>query len=415
MTSDQHPVQQVELMAFLDGELPSERAAAVAVHLTQCGECRVAVAESRDLAERLSAWQVEPAPASLTEHVNAAASGEVKPSAKEVLAPLRRRLPLFAIPRWAWAAAGGGCIIFIIFAAIFFQTLQRPGAPTEEFGGGLQQGVREGVGLPPPAAARVSAVASLPASQGMMPAVAKAEGQGGGGTSAPGVSGPMIARTAALKLLTKDFDKTREALEVVVRRHRGYSAQLTVGTEAGSPPSLTASFKVPADQLDATIAEIKQLAHVEQESQGGEEVTDQYADLQARLSNARRTEQTLLDILQKRTGQLADVLAVEQELSSVRERIERMEAELKGLENRVAFATLQVELREEYKAQLEIPNSLGGRLRNTLVEGFRTATDSLVGVVMFLLSVGPFLLLWALILFLPARYLWRRVRARQSK
>jgi DNA repair exonuclease SbcCD ATPase subunit len=225
----------------------------------------------------------------------------------------------------------------------------------------------------------------------------------------------MIARTASLKLLTKDFDKTREALEVVVRRHRGYSAQLTVGTEAGSPPSLTASFKVPADQLDATIAEIKQLAHVEQESQGGEEVTDQYLDLQARLSNARRTEQTLLDILQKRTGQLADVLAVEQELSRVREEIERMEAELKGLENRVAFATLQVELREEYKAQLEIPNSLGGRLRNTLVEGFRTATDSLVGVVMFLLSVGPFLLLWALILFLPARYVWRRVRARQSK
>ena len=225
----------------------------------------------------------------------------------------------------------------------------------------------------------------------------------------------MIIRTASLKLLTKDFDKTRESLEMVIRRHRGYSAQLTVGGESGSGNSLSATFRVPADQLDATIAEIKQLAHVEQESQGGEEVTDQYVDLQARLSNARRTEQTVLELLQKRTGELSDVLAVEQELSRVREQIERMEAELKSLQNRVSFATLQVELREEYKAQLEIPHSLGWQLRNAVVEGFRTAGDSLVGVAMFFASVGPFLLLWALILFWPVRYVWRRVRARQAK
>lgn len=410
MNSDQHPVQQVELMAFLDGELPSERAAAVAAHLTQCGECRVAVAESRDLADRLSAWQVEPVPASLTEHVNAAASGEANRSDQPVASRSIPRASRFSFPKWVWATAIAVPLVLLIAGVLATNTVRSPMASRQ-----MSELAVEVAPSPAPAASTVGAIAGLPVSKGIIPTFTKAGGQGGGGTAAPGVSAPMIARTASLKLLTKDFDKAREALEVVVRRHRGYSAQLTVGTEAGSPPSLTASFKVPADQLDATIAEIKQLAHVEQESQGGEEVTDQYVDLQARLSNSRRTEQTLLDILQKRTGQLADVLAVEQELSSVREQIERMEAELKGLENRVAFATLQVELREEYKAQLEMPHSLGGQLRNTLVEGFRTAADSLVGVAMFLLSVGPFLLLWALILFLPARYLWRRVRARQSK
>lgn len=225
----------------------------------------------------------------------------------------------------------------------------------------------------------------------------------------------MIVRTASLTLLTKDFDKTRAALEEVVRRHRGYSAQLTAGSESGSARTLSATFRVPADQLDAAISEIKQLAHVERESQGGEEVTEQYVDLTARLSNARRTEQTLLEVLEKRTGRLTDVLAVEQELARVREEIERMEAELKNLQNRVSFATLQVELREEYKEQLEITPSLGRRLGNAVVEGFRAAADSLVGVVLFLLSVGPFLLLWALILFCPARYVWRRVRAARAQ
>jgi predicted nucleic acid-binding Zn-ribbon protein len=225
----------------------------------------------------------------------------------------------------------------------------------------------------------------------------------------------MIVRTASLALLTRDFDKTRNALEDVVRRHQGYSAQLTVGSESGSAHKLSATFRVPADQLDAAIAEIKQLAHVEQESMGGEEVTEQYVDLNARLSNARRTEQTLLDVLEKRTGRLSEVLEVEQELARVREEIERMEAELKNLQNRVSFSTLQVELREEYKAELEITPSLGRRLWNAVVEGYQTAADSLVGVVMFLLNVGPFLLLWALILFLPARYVWRRVRAAMAQ
>lgn len=417
MNASQHPIEQTELMAFLDGELPSERAAAVAAHLTQCGECRVAVAESRDLAERLTAWQVEPAPASLTERVTAAAtSGEVKPPDTAGSVSPRPRFPRFAFPKWVWAAAGGVCML-LITAAVSMQTMFRS-----------RQAGRTLSGQPMyDWASATSATVAPPASRaaadraGVLGGLAETEnrpqgGGGGGGSEAePPMAGPMIARTAALTLLTKDFDRTRTMLEMIIRRHRGYSAQLTVGSGAGSAHTLSASFRVPADQLDAAMAEIKQLAHVEQESQGGEEVTAQYVDLQARFSNARRTEQTLLELLQKRTGELSDVLAVEQELSRVREEIERMEAELKSLQNRVSFATLQVELREEYKAQLEIPHSLGGRLRNALVDGFRTAADSLVGVVMFFAGVGPFLLLWALILFLPARYLWRRLRARRAE
>ena len=134
-------------------------------------------------------------------------------------------------------------------------------------------------------------------------------------------------------------------------------------------------------------------------------------DLAARLSNARKTEERLTEILAQRTGKLADVLAVEEEISRVRETLERLEAELKSLQNRVSYATLQVELREEYKAELQItPPSIGSRLRNSLVEGYRAAADSLVGLVLFLLNVGPFLLLWGLILFWPARYAWRRFR-----
>jgi len=417
MASSTHSVEQEELMAYLDGELSVDRAALVATHLEQCAECRASVAESHVLSERLTSWQAEPAPSSLTEHVSTALQvGEIMPQATQIPPPSRPRFPQFALPRWVWATAGAVCLLLIV-AAVSIPNLLRSRQAAEQaqratgLAGPREQGTLMTY-LPASASEATRARRSVP--QGLLGVAASDNAQGGGGgggEASPLVTGPMIVRTASLKLLTKDFDKTRAALEEVVRRHRGYSAQLTVGSESGSAHTLSATFRVPADQLDAAIGEIKQFAHVEQESQGGEEVTEQYVDLNARLSNARRTEQTLLEILAKRTGELSDVLAVEQELARVREQIERMEAELKNLQNRVSFSTLQVELREEYAAQLEIPPSLGRRLRNAVIEGYGAAADSLVGVVLFFLNVGPFLLLWALILFLPARYVWRRVRA----
>jgi uncharacterized small protein (DUF1192 family) len=222
----------------------------------------------------------------------------------------------------------------------------------------------------------------------------------------------MIVRTASLTLVAKEFDPTRAAIEALVRRHQGYSARLTVSGQAGAGRTLTATFRVPANQLDAVLAEMKSLGRVEQESQGGEEVTQQYVDLGARLSNARHTEQRLIEVLRQRTGKVGDVLAVEQQIARVREEIERLEAQLKSLDKQASFASLQVRLIEEYKAQLEVtPPSTTTRLRNATVDGYRSLIESALGLIMFLLSYGPVLLFWGLILYAPARFAWRRLRA----
>jgi anti-sigma factor RsiW len=429
MASSMHSIEQEELMAYFDGELPADRATLMAAHLEQCAECGAWVAESRSVSERLTDWQVEAAPLSLTERVTAAIpAGELKKQPGETTPVTQPRPRLFGLPRWVWAAAGAVCL-FLMIAAVSTPNLHRSrvaanlSLPVYQNGEtAVYPAMQTRAYSPPPASlapARArGTVGGVPGGvrTGEIGSVAEGSlgklvsGGSGGGEMGTPITGPMIARTASLKLLTKDFDKTRAALEEVVQRHRGYSAQLVAGSGSNGARTFSANFRVPADQLDAAIAEIKPLAHVEQESQGGEEVTEQYVDLTARLSNAHRTEQQLLDVLEKRTGRLSDVLDVERELARVREEIEQMEAQLKSLQNRVSFATLRVELREEYKAELEMtPPSIGGRLRNAVVEGYRNAVDSLVGVVMFLLSVGPFLLLWALLLFFPARYVWRRV------
>jgi len=156
----------------------------------------------------------------------------------------------------------------------------------------------------------------------------------------PIANGPIVVRRAGLTLMTTEFDKVRADLEETLKRHTGYVGQLSVGVDPSglrAGRTLNADLRVPADQLEATMVDLRKLGRVESETQSAEDVTAQYVDLNARLLNARNTEQRLTDLLRQRTGKLADVLAVETEITRVRGEIERMEAREKNLVNRVAL------------------------------------------------------------------------------
>jgi Domain of unknown function (DUF4349) len=218
---------------------------------------------------------------------------------------------------------------------------------------------------------------------------------------------PMIAGNVSLSIVTKDFAGMRASLEAILMRHQGYAANLTVNTEQNSVRSLQASLRIPAGELASVLAELKSLGLVENETQQGEELTQQHNDLVARLKNSRETEQRLQAILRERTGKMSDVLQVEGEVSRVRGEIEAMEAEQQVLEHRVDFATLDLRIGEEYRAQLGAP-SLSNRFRNAVVSGFHDPADLIVAILLWFLHHGSTFLLWLAILFFPARFFWRR-------
>ena len=102
---------------------------------------------------------------------------------------------------------------------------------------------------------------------------------------------------------------------------------------------------------------------------------------------------------------------MEEEITRVRGEIEQMEAEQKALEHRVDFATVELQLAEEYEAQLNPPAaSVSTRIHNALVAGYQNASEMLLGVVLFFAEYGPALLIWLAILALPLALLWRRYR-----
>jgi anti-sigma factor RsiW len=59
MSKSNHPIEQEELMAYLDGELATDRAVAAAAHLEHCAECEELAADLRKLSQEMMAWEVE--------------------------------------------------------------------------------------------------------------------------------------------------------------------------------------------------------------------------------------------------------------------------------------------------------------------------------------------------------------------
>jgi anti-sigma factor RsiW len=415
MNKIMHPVEQEEVMAYLDGELTADRAAATAVHLNECADCQRLVAEFRGISRHLNAWKVELAD-SATPPAIAAALEQKRPESR-ITSPARQRSWRQVLGQH-WPTFALGAVATILWLTVGMPNFQRRSAnykfsrPRETVflvapetpeakpqagggGGGDRDRLEMSAKLQQPPSVKFKATQQNQSAEerGLI------------------ASGPMIIRTAQLSVITKEFDKARANLEGILKRHRGYVGELKVGGSTGSGRTLTATLRVPADQLDATLTEVKTLGRVESESQSGQDVTSQYVDLQVRLSNARNTEQRLTDLLRNRTGKLSDVLEVEQELDRVRGEIEQMEAERKNMSNQVSYATLSATIAEDYKAQLQVvPPSTSTRLSNAAVEGYRNMADGVVSLALFLLSTGPTLLLWGAVLFLPARLIWKKVR-----
>ena len=410
MNATTHPVASEEVMALVDGQLPADKAQSISAHIESCIKCHQLAASLRSTSHRLRNWTIQSVSPEFDGALAEAASSVCSapwPAVGLRWVPYFRRHWILTAASLAFATG-----VFLMFSMTAPRLAKTPPPPAYSHGVDLAR-----------ANDRISSQ-DLYALQERMPTDKDRFRSASGSDGRPGTVGrletetraqlkqePMIARTVALSLIAKDFSASRASLDAILTRHHGYVAGLTVDTEQDAARSLKASLRIPAGELNAIMLDLKSLGRVQNESQNGQEVTQQHADLVARLKNSRETEARLQDILRNRTGKISDVLAVEQEIERVRGEIEQMEAEQKSLEHRVDFVTIDLQLSEEYKAHLDSPSpSVATRFHNALVSGYRAGAETVIGILLFFAEIGPSLLLWLLI-FLPLPWLlWRRWR-----
>lgn len=156
-----------------------------------------------------------------------------------------------------------------------------------------------------------------------------------------------LIRNASLELEVENFAKAADAIAVLVREEQGFIATQSSARGENGKFQGTIVVKLPPASLDRFLLRLRPLGDLKNQTLGSKDVTKDYLDTDARLRNAKRMEERLLDILKKATGKVTDILQVEKELARVREQIEQMQGDLKYYDALVQYATVTITLREK--------------------------------------------------------------------
>lgn len=108
------------------------------------------------------------------------------------------------------------------------------------------------------------------------------------------------------------------------------------------------TIRVPADQLEAIIAQIQALGKTRYKQLIGEDVTDAYRDYGIRLDNAEKSRQRYLELLAKAVN-VEETLLVERELERLNETIDLLKGSMNRLDQLEAYATITVDLQRKAK------------------------------------------------------------------
>ena len=99
-------------------------------------------------------------------------------------------------------------------------------------------------------------------------------------------------------------------------------------------------IRVPVDQFESFVQKVVALGELERTLRTSQDVTEEYYDIEARIKNKKVEEERLLKHLEKSTGKLEEILAVEREISRVRGEVERLQGRLQR--RRVAEELVEV-------------------------------------------------------------------------
>lgn len=176
---------------------------------------------------------------------------------------------------------------------------------------------------------------------------------------------------------------------------------------------VTLVVRVPALQFGSTLDQIRAIGtRVVQEKITGQDVTEEFIDLEARIKTQKALEQQFLEIM-KRANKVEDALEVQRQIAEVRTEIEKLEGRKRFLGNRASLSTISVTLHEP-TAMVVVSSSGFGR---SVKEAVRDAVDIAGAIVLFLIRfvivMIPIVLLVILPIGLITRFSLRRARRRR--
>ena len=224
-----------------------------------------------------------------------------------------------------------------------------------------------------------------------LPAATAAPGAQGGEMKggAPVAAGRALVVTMNLEITVADVDQSRGAIRAEVERAGGYIADAST-SGSRTERSVRMELRIPAGKVQGVRAALNRLGEISSDVEKVQDVTEERADLEARLRNARTSEKRILEIMTTKTGAIGEVIEAEKEVSRIRESIERMEGQQRSLDGRIDLATVHVTLAgQRGPSAWKTP---GKSIASAARGGVRTAAAAGVYAIMAFVAVAPILL-----------------------
>ncbi len=227
-----------------------------------------------------------------------------------------------------------------------------------------------------------------------------------------------LVKTVSLNAETGEFEQSTAWIEESAGEMGGYigSSKISGGSRRSEDCRIASYIvRIPTERSGEYLALLKQRVHVVSEESSVDDVTGSYTDLQARLSSLSAQEQRVLALLEE-AADLDTILRLDDKLTAIRSEIERIQTELKRLENQTSYASITITLRE-VKEQQEEP-SFGQRLGEAFVGSWTDFGNGWLSFFVGFVEAFPTLLILggiAAAIVLPIRHSVRKKRKRQEE
>ena len=198
-------------------------------------------------------------------------------------------------------------------------------------------------------------------------------------TSAPsqpgsGVSGidTKIIKTAYLSIEVKDVPGSIDTLKNLASQKGGYLSSTNIQKSYNDRLSGSVIIRVPAAEFENTLTSVKAIGTVKSASTQGQDVTEEYVDLQAQKSSYQNQLAQYNEIM-KKAVKVEDVITVQQQIDRVQTELNRLEGRLKYLDSRIDLSTITVNLQE--------PEPVGGETGHNFISTINEGISGFFGMI----------------------------------
>jgi uncharacterized protein DUF4349 len=227
-------------------------------------------------------------------------------------------------------------------------------------------------------------------------------------------SNRMIIKNADVRLMVKDTDVAIDRATQVISDAGGYivSSRVWYQDYYGNNLKYAAiTIGIPVDEFEHALVKLRDLAvRVVDEVASGDDVTEQYVDLQSQLTNLEATRARIQEFL-KDAKTIDEALRINQELANIEGQIEQIKGQMNYLNDRSAYSTITINFEPEFPILTPTPTPtayptatpIPWKPGDTFQEAKKTVTVAYQGIADFLIWVGVVILP----IFLPlALILW---------